>query len=160
MVTAIQSKVKSLYNYSSPSTILPIIPEEEEESHSKKDLNLDQQLENIGAEWNNVLLDIEKQSHENEEMFKKWWNFSRSKKRIMRWMENKEKDAMTSYPHASYNDTLASARKFEVCLHKLAHFSSVLCFMICFSEQNERLVSIWNATLDWIGLIKLHLEIN
>ena len=142
MVTAIQSKVKSLYNYSSPSTILPIIPEEEEESLSKKDLNLDQQLENIGAEWNNVLLDIEKQSHENEEMFKKWWNFSRSKKRIMRWMENKEKDAMTSYPHASYNDTLVSARKFEVCLHKLAHFSSVLCFMICFSEQNERLVSI------------------
>ena len=129
MVTVIQSKVKSLYTYSSPSTILPIIPEEEEESHSKEDLNLDQQLENIGAEWNNVLLDIEKQSHENEDMFKKWWNFSRSKKRIMRWMENKEKDAMTSYPHTSYNDALASARKFEVCLLQLTPFSPVLGFI-------------------------------
>lgn len=129
MVTAVQSKVKSLYTYSSPSTILPIIPEEEEESHSKEDLNLDQQLENIGAEWNNVLLDIEKQSHENEDVFKKWWNFSRSKKRIMRWMENKEKDAMTSYPHTSYNDALASAKKFEVCFLQLTHFSPVLCFI-------------------------------
>ena len=129
MVTAVQSKVKSLYTYSSPSTILPIIPEEEEGSHSKEDLNLDQQLENIGAEWNNVLLDIEKQSHENEDVFKKWWNFSRSKKRIMRWMENKEKDAMTSYPHTSYNDALASAKKFEVCLLQLTHFSPVLCFI-------------------------------
>ena len=129
MVTAVQSKVKSLYTYSSPSTILPIIPEEEEESHSKEDLNLDQQLENIGAEWNNVLLDIEKQSHENEDVFKKWCNFSRSKKRIMRWMENKEKDAMTSYPHTSYNDALASAKKFEVCLLQSTHFSPVLCFI-------------------------------
>ena len=129
MVTAVQSKVKSLYTYSSPSTILPIIPEEEEESHSKEDLNLDQQLENIGAEWNNVLLDIEKQSHENEDVFKKWWNFSRSKKRIMRWMENKEKDAMTSYPHTSDKAALASAKKFEVCLLQLTHFSPVLCLI-------------------------------
>ena len=41
----------------------------------------------------------------------------------------------------------------------LIQFSLMLCFIekpvISFTEQNKWLVSIWNATLDWNGLIDL-----
>ena len=42
---------------------------------------------------------------------------------------------------------------------ELTHFSPVLCFIyktvICFAEQNQWLVSIWNTTLGWNGSVKV-----
>lgn len=75
----------------------------------------EQQLSGLNSEWNNMVNDIENSCVDNECAAKKWWDFSRMKKKVLKWMEKKENDASDGEDSEnSLDDITKHANKYKV----------------------------------------------
>ena len=60
----------------------------------------DEKLKNLDDNWKHVLSQVETQKHEVEVTARKWWDFTRNKMKMMRWLHRKENDAGLGQPVA------------------------------------------------------------
>ena len=102
-------------------------------------VTFEDQLSVLEDEWNKVLVDIESSRLENENIAKKWWDFSRSKKKIIRWMKKKEEDATSeSSSEKNYDAFMETANKYKVNInfcyyvtyYFVHRFSSTYCELV------------------------------
>lgn len=91
---------------------MPTTSNEEDKIHEK--VPFEDKLSQLNEEWNNVMADIQISRAKNEEIAKKWWDFSRSKKRIVRWMKKKEEDAQKNNSDASLEEVMENVNKYKV----------------------------------------------
>ena len=69
----------------------------------------------LNNEWNEAVHVIEVTCVENERITKEWWDFSRLKKKVLRWIEKKEEDVIDgSADENSYQSILQNADKYQV----------------------------------------------
>ncbi len=55
-------------------------------------LSFEEQLGCLGRKWTEIVDNVESRKTEAENIAKNWWDFSKSKLRMMKWMERKEND--------------------------------------------------------------------
>lgn len=53
----------------------------------------DEKLGNLNMEWHTVIQDVEEKKKSIEKTAKKWWDFTRNKLKMIRWLKKKEGDA-------------------------------------------------------------------
>lgn len=53
----------------------------------------DEKLNNLNSEWHTVIQDVEEKKKSIEKTAKKWWDFTRNKLKMIRWLKKKEGDA-------------------------------------------------------------------
>ena len=53
----------------------------------------DEKLGNLNMEWHEVIQDVEEKKKSIEKTAKKWWDFTRNKLKMIRWLKKKEGDA-------------------------------------------------------------------
>lgn len=64
-----------------------------EQKSSGKAIAFDEQLGNLNQEWQTVIQDVEEKKISIEKTAKKWWDFTRNKLKMIRWLKKKESDA-------------------------------------------------------------------
>lgn len=64
-----------------------------QQQSSGKAMAFEEQLGNLNCEWKTVIQEIEEKKHSIEKTAKKWWEFTRNKMKMMRWLKKKENDA-------------------------------------------------------------------
>ena len=72
------------------------------------------QLGSLNRRWSEVVQDVEIRKSEAENMAKKWWDFSKSKQKIMKWMKKKESDLENQPEGSNLAGALKQAEKFKV----------------------------------------------
>ena len=77
----------------------------------------DEKLGNLNLEWHTVVQDVEEKKKSVEKTAKKWWDFTRNKLKMIRWLKKKEGDAelqnATSCRIDTAHDQLTA---YQVCL--------------------------------------------
>lgn len=53
----------------------------------------DEKLNNLNSEWHTVIQDVEEKKKSIEKTAKRWWDFTRNKLKMIRWLKKKEGDA-------------------------------------------------------------------
>lgn len=56
-------------------------------------LAFDEELKSLDDKWKDVFRQVETQKQEVEVTARKWWDFTRNKMKMMRWLHRKENDA-------------------------------------------------------------------
>ena len=84
----------------------------------------DEKLGDLNMEWHTVIQDVEEKKKSIEKTAKKWWDFTRNKLKMIRWLKKKEGDAdlqnATSCRIDSAQDQLTAYQvSFFVPLHLL-----------------------------------------
>lgn len=64
-----------------------------QQKSSGKEVAFDEQLGNMSEEWNTVIQDVQEKKKNIETTAKKWWDFTRNKLKMLRWLNKKESDA-------------------------------------------------------------------
>ena len=64
-----------------------------EQKSSGKAVAFDEQLDSLNQEWKAVIQDVEEKKSRIEKTAKKWWDFTRNKLKMIRWLNKKESDA-------------------------------------------------------------------
>lgn len=64
-----------------------------QQKSSGKAMDFEEQLGNLNCEWKTVIQDIEERKSAIEKTAKKWWEFTRNKMKMLRWLKKKESDA-------------------------------------------------------------------
>ena len=58
----------------------------------------DEELKSLDDKWKHVLNQVETQKQEVEVTARKWWEFTRNKMKMIRWLHRKESDAGVGEP--------------------------------------------------------------
>lgn len=75
----------------------------------------EENLMKLNTEWNEAVQGIELMCVQNEETANKWWDFARLKKKVVRWIEKKERDAKDNEEgRESYESILKNKDKYKV----------------------------------------------
>lgn len=79
-------------------------------------LSFEQHLSQLNSEWNSVVSSIESSCVENENIAKKWWDFSKLKKKVSRWITMKEESANDTDGSSdnSFDSIKKNANKYKV----------------------------------------------
>ena len=89
----------------------------------------EEELKSLDDKWKRVLTQVEAQKHEVEVTARKWWEFTRNKMKMMRWLRRKENDAGLGEPLACIvENPLEQLNNYEVSLVKN------FCFCFCRKE--------------------------
>lgn len=65
-----------------------------------ENLAFEEELKGLREKWKNVLSEVECQKKEVEITARRWWEFTRNKMKMMRWLHRKENDAGLDRPLA------------------------------------------------------------
>ena len=78
--------------------------------------SFEEKLSQLNTEWHSVVNAIESSCVQNEHVAKKWWDFSKLKKKVLRWMAIKEQaaDDSTVADDKSYDNIMRNATKYKV----------------------------------------------
>lgn len=68
----------------------------------------------LNAEWHSTVRGIEEICVENDETTMKWWDFTRLKKKVIRWIDKKEEDADDSDHQNTFDSITRNVDKFKV----------------------------------------------
>ena len=64
-----------------------------QQKSSGKAVAFEEQLGNMNEDWNTVIQDVQEKKKHIEKTAKKWWDFTRNKLKMIRWLNKKETDA-------------------------------------------------------------------
>ncbi len=79
-------------------------------------LAFDEELKSLDDNWKHVLNQVEVQKRDVEVTARKWWDFTRNKMKMMRWLHRKENDAGLGEPLACIvENPQEQLNNYEVC---------------------------------------------
>lgn len=79
----------------------------------------DKELKTLDTKWKHVLERVESQKKEVESTARKWWDFTRNKIKMMRWLNRKESDAgLGKSLEPVVEDPREQLNNYEVLIHK------------------------------------------
>ena len=98
-----------------------------QQKSSGKAVAFEEQLGNMGEEWTAVIQDVQERKKNIETTAKKWWDFTRNKLKMVRWLNKKESDADFQGTKASSLDSAqehmnrykVSEKVSQVIVHEL-----------------------------------------
>lgn len=98
----------------------------EQKSHGES-VAFDEELKSLDEKWKCVLGQVEAQKREVEVTARRWWEFTRNKMKMMRWLHRKENDAGVGKPLACIvENPQEQLNNFEVC--QLSNHNVKFCF--------------------------------
>ena len=83
----------------------------------------DEKLGSLNMEWHTVILDVEEKKKTIEKTAKKWWDFTRNKLKMIRWLKKKESDAdmqnsVTCRIDSAHDQLTAYQVLMEICAQR------------------------------------------
>ena len=89
--------------------------QQQQQQHQKV---FEENLLKLNEEWNEAVQGIELMCVQNEHTANKWWDFGRLKKKVLRWIEKKERDAKDNEQEGgeSYETVLKNKDKYKVSM--------------------------------------------
>ena len=85
------------------------------DSADSDDHPFEEQLAELDEEWSKIMGDVKTTRKETEAVAKKWWDFSKSKQKMVRWLKRKEDDMTGELDtNESMDSAVEQANKYKV----------------------------------------------